>query len=141
MSSHRTRRPFHRITAVAIVAAAVVSACGAGDDDSETASTTPAGPATPVTAPAATRHDAVAGGGEVSLTPGMTWQWQLQGDVDTSFDVDLYDVDLFDTPVETIDRLRRDGRVVICYFSTAYEDWRPDADRWPARALGEALDD
>ena len=30
--------------------------------------------------------------------PGTTWQWQLTGEIDTSFDVAMYDIDLFDTP-------------------------------------------
>lgn len=57
--------------------------------------------------------------------PGTTtWQWQLQGRIDTSFDVDMYDIDLFDTPASTIRQLQRDGRTVICYFSAgSYEDW------------------
>ena len=27
-----------------------------------------------------------------------TWQWQLQGEIDTSVDVQMYDVDGFETP-------------------------------------------
>ena len=29
--------------------------------------------------------------------PGVTWQWQLTGTVDTSVDAQMYDVDLFTT--------------------------------------------
>lgn len=75
-------------------------------------------------------------------TPGTTWQWQLAGTIDTSFDVDMYDIDLFDTPQAVIDALHADGRVVICYFSAgSYEDWRPDADDFPDYVLGDPLDD
>jgi len=73
--------------------------------------------------------------------PGTTWQWQLAGTIDTSFDVAMYDIDLFDAPQATIDKLHAAGRVVICYFSAgSREDWRPDADRFPAATLGNPLD-
>ena len=26
-----------------------------------------------------------------------SWQWQLQGDINTSYDVKIYDIDLFDS--------------------------------------------
>eukprot|EP00123_Amoebidium_parasiticum_P011645 comp20829_c0_seq1/m.27492 comp20829_c0_seq1/g.27492 ORF comp20829_c0_seq1/g.27492 comp20829_c0_seq1/m.27492 type:complete len:125 (-) comp20829_c0_seq1:748-1122(-) len=46
--------------------------------------------------------------------PGITWQWQLSAPiqtpglipVDTSFDVDVYDVDLFFTAQADIDKLK-----------------------------------
>jgi hypothetical protein len=70
-------------------------------------------------------------------TPGTSWQWQLTGKIDTSFDVQMYDIDLFDTPTSTIDTLHGQGRVVICYFSAgSWEDWRPDADDFPASVKG-----
>jgi hypothetical protein len=50
-------------------------------------------------------------------TPGTTWQWQLTQPVDTSYNVQVYDVDLFDTPQTTLDQLHAAGRTVICYFS------------------------
>ena len=74
--------------------------------------------------------------------PGTSWQWQITESVDTSFDVTMYDVDLFDTPQATIDALRARGRVVICYFSAgSWEDWRSDAGAFPRAALGNELDD
>jgi len=73
--------------------------------------------------------------------PCTTWQWQLDGTIDASFDVAMYDIDLFDAPQATIDALRADGRVVICYFSAgSWEDWRPDAGNYPSGILGNALD-
>jgi len=69
--------------------------------------------------------------------PGTTWQWQLTGEIDTSYDVEMYDIDLFDAPVGVIERLHDDGRVVVCYFSAgAWEAWRPDAGRFPDQVLG-----
>ena len=74
--------------------------------------------------------------------PGTSWQIQLSGPLDTSFDVDMYDVDLFDTPAATIGALRAAGRRVVCYFSAgSLEDWRPDADAFPERVLGRPLVD
>ena len=69
----------------------------------------------------------------------MSWQWQLTGDIDTSFDVQMYDIDLFDVPQSIIDQLHADGRTVICYFSAgSWEDWRPDADQFPASVKGNS---
>lgn len=74
-------------------------------------------------------------------TPGTTWQWQLTGNIDTSFDVAMYDIDLFDVPQSVIDSLHEDGRIVICYFSAgSYEEWRPDAADFPASVKGNPLD-
>lgn len=73
--------------------------------------------------------------------PGTTWQWQLTGDIDISFDVAMYDIDLFDVPQSVIDLLHEDGRIVICYFSAgSYEEWRPDAADFPASVRGNPLD-
>jgi hypothetical protein len=73
--------------------------------------------------------------------PGTSWQWQLTGTVDTSIDVVMYDIDLFDVPQATIDSLHADGRIVICYFSAgSREDWRPDAGEFPQGAIGNRLD-
>ena len=73
--------------------------------------------------------------------PGTSWQWQLSGEIDTSFNVDMYDIDLFNTPASLISQLQADGHIVICYFSAgSWEDWRPDADQFPAAVLGDNLE-
>ena len=75
-----------------------------------------------------------------SPPPGTTWQWQLQGDIDTSFDVAMYDIDLFDVSDELIAELHGAGRVVICYFSAgSREDWRDDADRFESADYANPL--
>lgn len=72
--------------------------------------------------------------------PGTSWQWQISGEIDTSYDVTMYDIDLFEAPQGTIDALHADGRVVICYFSAgSFEDWRPDAAQFPPEVLGSPL--
>ncbi len=71
-----------------------------------------------------------------------TWQWQLQGTLNTTYDVDLYDIDLFDTPATTIASLQGAGRKVICYFSAGtYEPWREDAGQFVEADLGDPLAD
>jgi hypothetical protein len=121
-----------------IVATFAVAACGGSDDGDADHDTAPAEPSQPTATPAPVDR---AADGRVALAATMSWHWQLQGEVATSHDADVYDIDLFDTPDKTIDRLHDDDRVVICYFSTAYEDWRDDAASWPAHALGKPLDD
>ncbi len=70
-----------------------------------------------------------------------SWQWQLQGDINTSYNVNIYDIDLFDTPQSTINELHNKGIKVICYFSAgSYENWREDKNLFPAEAMGKDLD-
>ncbi len=62
-----------------------------------------------------------------SPAENLTWQWQINGELDTSLDVDMYDVDLFDTSAASIAELKASGKTVICYFSAGtYEGWRDD---------------
>lgn len=82
-------------------------------------------------------------GGTGSWVPQVsdTWQWQLTGTINTSYDVNVYDIDLFDSSPATIQGLHDDGRRVVCYFSAgSYEDWRPDANDFAAADLGDSLD-
>ncbi|MBW1806656.1 MAG: endo alpha-1,4 polygalactosaminidase [Deltaproteobacteria bacterium] len=73
--------------------------------------------------------------------PGISWQWQLSGTIDTSIEVAMYDIDLFDAPQAVIDELHAAGRIVICYFSAgSIEDWRIDAGDFPLAAIGNQLD-
>ncbi|MCP5425280.1 MAG: endo alpha-1,4 polygalactosaminidase [Gammaproteobacteria bacterium] len=73
--------------------------------------------------------------------PGARWQWQLSEVIDTSYDVDMYDIDLVETPAETIAQLHQQGRIVICYFSAgSWENYRPDAGKFPETVLGNTLE-
>ena len=69
---------------------------------------------------------------------GLTWQWQIgDNDIDTSVEVDVYDVDLY-VDQSIIDELHSKGRKVICYISVgSWEDWRPDKDKFPPEILGK----
>jgi hypothetical protein len=70
-----------------------------------------------------------------------TWQWQLEGDLNTSYSVEMYDVDLFDTAVATIEQLQSNNHKVICYFSAgSYENWRDDANKFSAVDYGRNLE-
>jgi hypothetical protein len=70
-----------------------------------------------------------------------SWQWQLQGRIDTSLDVQMYDVDAFDVSARLVERLHDDGRAVVCYVSAgSWENWRPDAGEFPEDVLGRELD-
>jgi hypothetical protein len=88
------------------------------------------------------RSDCTPGTGASSwYTPSMsvTWQWQLQGTVNTSYDVEIYDIDLFDNSATSIASLQTAGHEVVCYFSAgSYEDWRPDTGDFLAADLGDS---
>jgi hypothetical protein len=72
---------------------------------------------------------------------GDTWQWQLKGTVNTSYNVKIYDVDLYDTPQATIDLLKSQGKRVVCYFSAgSSENWRDDFARFQPADMGNNLD-
>jgi hypothetical protein len=66
-----------------------------------------------------------------------SWQWQLQGKIDASIDVPVYDVDGFETPASTVRRLHRLHSRVVCYLDVgSWESYRPDADRFPRSVIG-----
>ena len=71
-----------------------------------------------------------------------TWQIQYVGEMDYSLDVDVYNLDLFETESEIISQLHERDIFVMCYFSAgAYEEWRADADQFPKEVLGKAMED
>lgn len=74
--------------------------------------------------------------------PGVSWQWQLSGDINSSYTVDVYDVDLVETPQVVIDQLHRRGVKVICYFSAGtFEEYREDAALFSREVVGKELED
>jgi hypothetical protein len=73
--------------------------------------------------------------------PLVSWQWQLTGVINSSYDVEIYDIDLFETEKGLISALQTSGHKVICYFSAgSYEEWRSDAEQFNENDLGNALD-
>lgn len=74
------------------------------------------------------------------LPQKVSWQIQYTGELDINLDVDVFNLDLFDTSQDVIDVLHRRGVFVMCYFSAgSYEDWRPDASRFPPEVLGKNM--
>ncbi|WUH94808.1 endo alpha-1,4 polygalactosaminidase [Streptomyces sp. NBC_00433] len=134
------------VAGVLLLAAAACSAPGGRDDARPTtASPHPARPTTP--SPSASPSDSrppspsatkrAVRGGRWQPRPGVAWQWQLSGTVDTSVDVPVYDIDGFENDASVVARLHRDGRRVICYVNAgAWESFRPDAKAFPAALLG-----
>ncbi|HNY69880.1 MAG TPA: endo alpha-1,4 polygalactosaminidase [Syntrophorhabdus sp.] len=78
---------------------------------------------------------------EIWVPPQRTsWQWQLNGRVNQSYDVDMYDIDLFETDPSVVLSLHDQGKRVICYFSAgSLEQWRPDASAFPPSVIGKPL--
>jgi hypothetical protein len=55
-------------------------------------------------------------------------------------DADIFDLDLFDTPKSTIDKLHKNGKRVVCYFSAgSAETWRKDYSKFQAKDKGDGL--
>ena len=73
--------------------------------------------------------------------PGVSWQWQLSGKLDTTVDVQMYDIDLFTNSAAVMQSLHAAGRIVVCYFSAgSYEPDRPDSTQLAQTGLGKVLD-
>lgn len=76
-------------------------------------------------------------GGDWKPVQGLTWQVQLSGALDESVPADVYDIDGQETSAQQIAALQRKGARVVCYFSAgSVEDWRPDAQEFPAEVVG-----
>ncbi len=70
-----------------------------------------------------------------------SWQWQLSTPVDSSVNAVMYDIDLFENEAEVVAALHAKGRKVVCYISVgSWEEWRPDADQFPAEVIGNAYE-
>ncbi|KAJ4287971.1 hypothetical protein N0V90_011986 [Kalmusia sp. IMI 367209] len=77
---------------------------------------------------------------------GQKWQIILTGVPDITkiplppTDAPVWDIDLFDSDAATIQGLKTTGKIVICYFSAGTrEDWRTDANDFPAGDVGKVL--
>lgn len=69
-----------------------------------------------------------------------SWQWQLSGTVDQSFNVAMYDIDMFDNAASVVQSLHTAGRIAICYIDAGtWENWRPDAKQFPASVKGKPV--
>lgn len=76
-----------------------------------------------------------------SLPVQARWQIQYTGTLNIDLDVEVFNLDLFDTSKETIEKLHQRGVFVMCYFSAgSYEDWRLDASLFPPEVLGHDME-
>jgi len=138
MERRKAGRGLARVAMAAIVG--TVAACGGGGDDDGNS-------VVRVSEANATMLSTMATSGS-TVTPARwipsvndTWQLQLQGTVNTSYNAAVFDIDLFDTPQATIDNLKAQGKRVVCYFSAgSSENWRPDFSKFKAADMGNALD-
>jgi hypothetical protein len=86
-----------------------------------------------------TRGTLVTTGGGWRPALAASWQIQLTGQLDTSVDASIYNVDLFATTDAEIATLHGAGRRVLCYVSVGtLEPWRSDAAAFPTEAVGMA---
>lgn len=68
-----------------------------------------------------------------------SWQWQLQGTLDTKYKVQMYDIDGFNQSASDVSTLHAQGAHVVCYLSVGtYENWRPDASQFPKSVIGKS---
>lgn len=125
-----TRRAALAALAVLLLCLAACSSGGSGSsgDEDPAPSVPPSTQAPSTQAPTAARWQP---------RPGVAWQWQLSGTVDTSVDVPVYDIDGFENGAGVVRRLHAAGRKVICYVNAgAWESFRPDSKAFPAALLG-----
>lgn len=77
----------------------------------------------------------------MAIAPKMpeTFVYSIQGAPGDKLKTDYIFVDLFEASSARIASLK--PRKVICYFSSSWEEWRPDAKQFPKEALGKPLGD
>lgn len=123
----------------AVTVVGTLAACGGGGDDNSGGSVVRVSEAATLT-PKAASSSTVSNPTRWMPSVTDTWQLQLQGTLNTSYNVAVYVIDLFDTPQSTITALQAQGRRVVCYFSAgSSEDWRPDFSKFQASDMGNAL--
>ncbi|MDF1816277.1 MAG: endo alpha-1,4 polygalactosaminidase [Verrucomicrobiales bacterium] len=78
----------------------------------------------------------------LSEEPGsiVSWSIQYEGDI-VPRGKDYHVVDLFEVSDEELALLKSQGTKPIAYFSSQFEDWRPDTKDFPKEDIGKNLDD
>lgn len=131
---------------IALLGVCFISACGGGGASPPVTSQGIAGGATTSTG-VSTGTATVPAGSSIAVpvlkwVPKLTdtWQWQLQGSINTNYQVGVYDIDLFNSPQTTIDSLHAQGKRVVCYFSGgSSESFRPDFPQFVPSDMGNTL--
>jgi hypothetical protein len=68
---------------------------------------------------------------------GESYQIQYDGKLDLSYPAQIFDLDMYDTPASVVAKLHDMGRRVVCYIDVGtWENWRPDAKKFPKSVLG-----
>src|SRR6185312_14782753 len=71
--------------------------------------------------------------------PRFTWYWQLDGRIPNSVNASVYDIDGFNTKASEVAALHKLGKRVVCYIDIGtWENWRPDAKRFPMSVRGKS---
>ncbi|GJG97154.1 endo alpha-1,4 polygalactosaminidase [Cupriavidus pauculus] len=138
MHSRLAGRRASRLALATLVAS--LAACGGGSDDDGGSVVRVSEAATTLSTSAVSQNTIT---NPTRWMPSLTdtWQIQLQGTINTGYNVAVYNIDLFDTPQATINALKAQGKRVVCYFSAgSSEDWRPDFSKFKAADMGNALD-
>ena len=66
---------------------------------------------------------------------------QFSGRIDKTVKADAYDIDAFDSSAALVAKLHTLGRHVVCYIDAgSWENYRPDASRYPASVKGKVTD-
>ncbi len=66
------------------------------------------------------------------------WNYVLSKTPDLSIRAGLYDIDGFDNSAGTVSSIHGVGSLAVCYISAGtWEDWRPDANQFPASIKGK----
>jgi len=127
---------YEGLLTIVLALALTLSACGTyGGVEKVPSSTLPVSPTTEVsthsmTSPVPSSKD------WWNPTVGLSWQWQLTGKLDLELQTDVIDIDL-GVGRSVVDYYHGKGTKVICYISVgSYENWRSDADQFPAELLG-----
>ena len=112
--------------------------CTATPSPTPTPNPTPTASATPTPSPLPS-PTSLPGGSIWKPALNTSWQWQLTGTLDTSLNVTMYDIDLFDNSASVVASLKNSGKKVICYYSAgSWENWRPDANQFPDSVKGNS---
>jgi endo-alpha-1,4-polygalactosaminidase (GH114 family) len=74
--------------------------------------------------------------------PELRWQLQYTAKpLDLAIEADVFKIDLFDTEPGVVETLKGRGKHAVCYLNVgAWEDWRPDAPRFPRATLGRGYE-
>jgi hypothetical protein len=138
--NHRDRRK--PIAAAAAILGAILALIAIGPVGSATATAGATSPtyATPPSYDAASSCATSGTGAGGRWQPGPTtapWYWQLQGKIKTDVPACVYEVDGFNTSKATVAALHAKDVKEICYLDVgSWEEYRPDASKFPKSSLG-----